>query len=81
LIPRGPVPDKFPFSDEEIKARKVGVSKMQALHRAAYAPAAGSPLIHDGDPADGPGSFIVAIGAGKNPPNDRFGKWGLRTPP
>src|SRR5262249_41653601 len=60
----GPVPEKFPCSDEDIKARKVGVAKMLSHYRAAYAPAAGSPLPRAGDPADGPGSFIGAVGAG-----------------
>ena len=51
------------------------MAKILARYRAAYSPAKGSPLIGAGDPADGDGSFIGAVGAGKDPPNDRFGKW------
>jgi hypothetical protein len=59
---KGPIPRAFPFSDEEVKARKVGVSKMLAFYRDAYSPAAGSPLIGAGDPADGEGTNIGAVG-------------------
>jgi hypothetical protein len=71
---RGPIPKKFPFADEDIKARRVGVSKVLAFYREAYTPGVGSPLIGAGDPADGPGSYIGAVGAGANPPDDFFGR-------
>lgn len=58
---QGPIPKAFPVSDEDIKSRKVGVSKLLAIYRAAYSPAAGSPLIGAGDPSDGPGTNIGAI--------------------
>ncbi|OAI45210.1 hypothetical protein AYO44_13050 [Planctomycetaceae bacterium SCGC AG-212-F19] len=77
---KGPIPKKFPFADDDIKARKVTVSKILASYRDAYAPAEGSPLIGAGDPADGPGSFIGAIGPGKDAPNDRFGRFGAARP-
>jgi hypothetical protein len=72
----GPIPKSFPFSDEDVKARKVGVSKMLAHYREAYAPAKGSPLIGAGDPADGDGTNIGAIGAAKESKDDRFGRFG-----
>jgi hypothetical protein len=38
-----------------------------------YAPAAGSPLTDKGDPADGAGTDIGAIGSGAGDPADQFG--------
>jgi hypothetical protein len=73
---KGPIPRAFPFSDEEVKARKVGVSKMLAFYREAYSPAAGSPLIGAGDPADGEGTNIGAAGAARSSDQDRFGRFG-----
>ncbi|MBL8798610.1 MAG: hypothetical protein JNM56_32235 [Planctomycetia bacterium] len=72
---KGPL-KKFPFSNEDIRARKVTVSQILAAYRAAYTPAEGSPLIDAGDPADGKGNFIGAVGAGQNPPHDQFGRFG-----
>ena len=74
----GPVPRAFPCSDDEIKARKVGVSTILARYRELYAPAEGSPLIGAGDPADGAGTNIGAIGAAKPSDHDRFGRFGAR---
>ena len=74
----GPIPKAFPFSTEDIKARKVGVAKMLAHYREAYAPAAGSPLIGAGDPADGAGTNIGAIGAAQPSDHDRFGRFGMK---
>jgi hypothetical protein len=71
---KGPIPKKFPFADDDIKAGKVTVAHILAHYREAYTPADGSPLIGAGDPADGAGNFIGAVGAGKDPPNDAFGK-------
>jgi hypothetical protein len=70
----GPVPKAFPFSDDDIRARKVTVAQILARYREAYSPADGSPLLGAGDPADGPGSFIGAVGPGKDAPNDFFGR-------
>lgn len=72
---KGPLPKGFPFSDDEIKARKVVVAKMLAFYRAAYSPAEGSSLIGAGDPADGAGTNIGAIGSAKD---DHFGKSGAK---
>jgi hypothetical protein len=71
---KGPIPDRFPFSDDDIRARKVGVAKILAHYRDAYAPGEGSPLLNAGDPVDGEGSSIGAVGAGARSPNDYFGR-------
>lgn len=75
---KGPLPKAFPFSDDEIKARKVVLSKILAFYRDAYSPAEGSPLIGSGDPADGAGTNIGAIGAAKPSDQDRFGQFGVK---
>jgi hypothetical protein len=58
---QGPLPQKFPFADEDIVAGKVTVSKILAYYRECYSPAPGSPLIDAGDPADGNGANIGAV--------------------
>jgi hypothetical protein len=45
-----------------------------AHYRQTYRPAAGSPLVNAGDPADGAGTSIGAIGADDNNPADLFGR-------
>jgi hypothetical protein len=79
----GPIPKKFPFTDDDLKAGKVTVSKVLAHYRDAYAPAESSPLLNAGDPADGKGSYIGAVGGGEKTPSDYFGRPGavpLRKP-
>ncbi len=71
---QGPVPTRFPFADDDILARKITVAQVLAHYRAAYAPAPMSPLRNAGDPADGAGSFIGAVGPGADAPNDHFGR-------
>jgi hypothetical protein len=71
---KGPIPDRFPFRDDDIIARKVLVPAILAHYRAVYAPADGSPLLNAGDPADGPGSYIGAVGGSTETPNDYFGR-------
>jgi hypothetical protein len=71
---KGPIPHKFPFPDADIIARQVTVPRILAVYREAYSPAAASPLLNAGDPSDGPRSYIGAIGAGKDTPNDHFGR-------
>ena len=71
---KGPLPTKFPFDDDDIRARKVTVAQILAHYRDAYSPAAGSPLVGAGDPADGPGSYIGAVGGGDGTPADCFGR-------
>jgi hypothetical protein len=48
--------------DDDIKSGKVTVSKILAYYRDVYSPAADSPLVGAGDPADGKGTNIGAIG-------------------
>jgi hypothetical protein len=72
---QGPIPAAFPFADADILSGKVTVSQILAFYRAAYTPAAGSPLVGAGDPADGPGTDIGAVGPGRHPA-DRFGRFG-----
>ena len=73
---QGPLPVAFPFSDDDIRSGKVTVSKMLAFYRDAYRPAEGSPLIGAGDPADGEGTNIGAIGSAKQSAADQFGRFG-----
>lgn len=72
---KGPLPAAFPFSDDDIRARKVTVGKILEHYRDAYSPAEGSPLVAAGDPADGPGAYIGAVGTGKDVPADGFGRF------
>jgi hypothetical protein len=66
----------FPIADGDIWRRRITTSQILALYRGIYTPAAGSPLIDAGDPADGPGSDIGAVGAGVAHPDDKFGRFG-----
>jgi hypothetical protein len=72
----GPTPDAFPFSDDDIKSGKVTVSQILAFYRKAYSPAADSPLIGAGDPADGDGTNIGAIDSAKPSASGHFGRFG-----
>ncbi len=73
---QGPVPKAFPFADEEIKLRKVGLAKILAFYRDAYTPSDGSPLIGVGDPGDGATTNIGAVEDGTAKHN-RFGRLGM----
>lgn len=75
----GPLPTAFNYKDEDIKSGKVTVSQILADFRKAYTPAAGSPLIDAGDKADGEGTDIGAVGAGKAHKDDLFGTFGKAT--
>jgi hypothetical protein len=68
----------IPYSVDQAAVwnRKVKVSQVLAYYRQRYAPAADSPLLGAGDPADGIGSYIGAIGPGGDAPNDLFGRFG-----
>jgi hypothetical protein len=71
----------FPVSDGDVWRRKITVSQILALYRSIYTPAAGSPLIDSGDPADDVPSGtrntdIGAVGAGAPHPDDQFGRFG-----
>jgi hypothetical protein len=74
---KGPALAAFPFDDADIITGRVTVSQILARYRDAYTPAEGSPLTDAGDPADGPGADIGAIGAGKPNDVDRFGRFAL----
>jgi hypothetical protein len=71
----------FPFAPEDIWSRTKKVSDVLAMYRAMYTPTPGSPLIGAGDPQDGVGGNIGAIGNGEAA--DQFGKFGggSSTPP
>lgn len=70
----GDVP-QVPYQLDEgaVWLRRSGVSQVLAYYRGLYAPRAGSPLIDAGDPADGAGNDIGAVGAGTANPADKFG--------
>jgi uncharacterized protein YjdB len=64
----------FPFLPEDIWNRTKKVSDVLATYRLMYSPASGSPLMGTGDPQDGAGGNIGAVGNGE--PADQFGKFG-----
>jgi hypothetical protein len=71
----GEVPQVPARIDEgSIWSRTYGVSQLLADSRQLYTPAAGSPLVDKGDPADGAGNDIGAIGAGAANAADKFGR-------
>jgi hypothetical protein len=67
----------FPFLPEDIWSRSKKVSDVLTRYRTMYSPASGSPLLGAGDPQDGSGGNIGAIGNGE--PADQFGKFGTGT--
>jgi len=70
---KGPIPKQFPFNDDDIRKGTVTVAKILGHYREVYSPVDGSPLIGGGDPADGKGAFIGAIGV-QGAPHDDFGR-------
>jgi hypothetical protein len=76
-----PTATPFPFKPEDIWSRTKKVSDVLATYRSMYTPASGSPLVHAGDPQDGSGGNIGAIGNGEA--TDQFGLFGSGsvTPP
>jgi hypothetical protein len=70
----------FPIADGDVWRRTVTVSQILSFYRQIYTPAAGSPLIDNGDPSDDTGGArdtdIGAVGAGNPDPNDKFGRFG-----
>ncbi len=70
-------PLDFPFDEAEIISGKLTVSDMLARLRELYTPAVDSPLVDSGDPADGAGTDIGAIDAGRALSVDDFGGFGL----
>jgi MYXO-CTERM domain-containing protein len=82
----GKIPRIFPFADGKLSEAapsmidslmmngSVSVCQILAYYRQAYTPAPGSPLIDAGDPQEGPGNDIGAIGAGTPNDLDLFGR-------
>jgi hypothetical protein len=66
----------FGLNEADVWNRVKTVSQVLAEYRNRYMPNAGSPLIDAGDPADGQGVDIGAVGAGTADPADLFGKFG-----
>jgi len=71
-----PRPIPFPIGDGDLWRRRFTVSQILALYRGIYTPATGSPLIDSGDPVDGSGADIGAVGAGTPNADDKFGRFG-----
>jgi hypothetical protein len=70
----------FPFAPEDIWNRTKKVSDVLARYRLMYSPGTGSRLTGAGDPQDGVGGNIGAVGNGESA--DQFGKFGTGgTPP
>jgi len=57
-----------------------GIRQVLAHYRELYRPAAGSPLINAGDPGDGSGIAIGAVGPDDSQPSDLFGRMGASSP-
>jgi len=64
----------YPISAGCIWSRTYTTAEVLAHYRQIYSPGDGSPLIGAGDPADGAGSNIGAIGLGDGDPTDQFGR-------
>jgi len=64
----------YRISEGCIWLRSCAVGQVLSYYREMYRPAAGSPLIGAGDPADGPGTAIGAVGPNTSNPVDRFGR-------
>jgi hypothetical protein len=69
-----PIPRTFPFSDADVVAGTTTNCQILAYYRQVYMPAAGSPLVDAGDPMEGAGNDIGAIGAGADNALDKFGR-------
>jgi len=76
----GPLADRFPWTDDQIQSGAITVTDMLAYFRTVYAPRPGSPLIDAGDPQDGNGADIGAIGAGAPNAGDAFGSFPAVSP-
>ena len=67
------------LSDDDFRSGRATVSRTLAILRAAYTPLPGSPVLGGGDPRDGDGNFIGAIGDGTLA-DDQFGRFAGGTP-
>jgi hypothetical protein len=63
----------LPFAEGDVVSGKLSVWQVLALLREIYTPDAASPLVDAGDPNDGVGTDIGAIGAGAPRADDLFG--------
>jgi hypothetical protein len=68
-VPQSP----YQIDEGSVWLRQYGVSQVLSYYRALYTPRPGSPLIDKGDPADGAGNDVGAIGTGTPNANDQFG--------
>jgi len=68
-----PPPVVFPVVDDVVVGRQVTVCQILAFYRGLYTPASQSPLTDKGDPKDGVGTDIGAVGAGTPAAADLFG--------
>lgn len=66
-------PLELPYDEADILSGALSVRQLLAHLRELYTPGASSPLVDAGDPADGVGSDIGAVGAGTPNPDDLFG--------
>jgi hypothetical protein len=63
----------YKIGEGSVWLRTYGVSGVLAYYRSLYTPKTGSPLIDAGDPTDGAGNDIGAVGAGTANAADKFG--------
>ena len=68
-----PPPLELPYDERDVVSGKLSVWQVLSSLRDLYTPAAKSPLTDAGDPADGSGVDIGAIGGGLAHTDDRFG--------
>lgn len=66
-------PLQLPYDEDDVVSGKLAVWQVLSTLRDLYSPGAQSPLVDAGDPADGAGADIGAIGSGTPDPGDRFG--------
>jgi hypothetical protein len=66
----------FDIDEAGVWSRTIPLSKVLATLRSHYTPEAGSPVVNAGDPADGAGVDIGAVGAGADNQADLFGIFG-----
>ncbi|HWP05234.1 MAG TPA: right-handed parallel beta-helix repeat-containing protein [Polyangiaceae bacterium] len=69
-----PPSETLDLDEAGVWQRATTTASVLALYRARYTPESGSPLVDAGDPADGAGNDIGAVGAGAADDADRFGK-------
>ena len=62
------------LDEGQIWLRQFGVSEILQHYRGLYTPSAGSSLTDHGDPQDGAGVDIGAIGSGQDDPADLFAR-------